>query len=40
MNTVLKSEMFLLLVAAALFALVVLQYNGTLDVVHEVQARL
>ncbi len=36
MNTVLRSELFLLLVAGALMALVVLQFNGDLDIVAEI----
>jgi hypothetical protein len=35
MNTILRGEMFLLLVAGALFALVVLQFNGTIDLASE-----
>ena len=35
MNIVLRSEVFLLLVAAALMAIVVLQFTGNVDVVHE-----
>lgn len=36
MNTILRSEMFLLLVAGALMALVVLQFNGNVDIVAEI----
>lgn len=36
MNILLRSEMFLLLVAGALMALVVLQFNGTVDIVAEI----
>jgi len=36
MNAILRSEMFLLLIAGALMALVVLQFNGTIDVVAEI----
>jgi hypothetical protein len=35
MNAILRSEIFLLLVAGALMALVVLQFNGTIDIVAE-----
>ena len=36
MNTLLRGEMFLLLVAGALMALVVLQFNGTVDIIAEI----
>ena len=35
MNTVLRSELFLLLLAGALMTLVVLQFNGSVDIVAE-----
>ena len=36
MNTILRGELFLLLVAAALFTLALLQFQGTVDVVTEI----
>ena len=36
MNTILRGEMFLLLVAGALLALVALQFNGNVDIVAEI----
>lgn len=36
MNTILRSELFLLLVAGVLMALVVLQFNGSVDIVAEI----
>jgi len=36
MNAILRSEMFLLLIAGALMAVVVLQFNGTIDVMAEI----
>lgn len=35
MNAILRSEMFLLLLAGALMAVVILQFNGTIDVITE-----
>ena len=35
MNAVLRSELFLILVAAALFTAAVLQNTGTVDIVHQ-----
>lgn len=40
MNTILRGEMFLLLVAGALMTLVVLQFNGTVDVIAEINKYL
>lgn len=36
MNVLLRSELFLLLVAGVLLALVVLQFNGSIDIVAEI----
>jgi len=40
MNAVIKSEMVLLMIAAALFTMAVLQYNGTVDFVHQLHQYL
>lgn len=40
MNAILRSEMFLLLVAGALLAIVVLQFQGSVDVVSEINKYL
>jgi hypothetical protein len=37
MNTIIRGELLLLLMAGALFALAALQFNGSVDIVHELK---